>query len=139
MSPTDQVRLRHMLEAAQKVQQFTRNSTRKDLDTDEKLSLAIVRLLEICGEAAKAVSLPIKDANSQVPWSQIGRTRDRLILANCGRGHPSPHQRSPENFGWIVSADRGVAKSKRGTTRLTTSRGAVPLHRFCVTSACEPR
>ena len=79
MSPTDQVRLQHMLDAARKVQQFTRNSTRKDLDTDEKLSLAIVRLLEICGEAAKAVSLPIKDANPQVPWSQIGRTRDRLI------------------------------------------------------------
>ena len=115
MSPTDQVRLRHMLEAAQKVQQFTRNSTRKDLDTDEKLSLAIVRLLEICGEAAKAVSA-IKDAKLQVPWSQIGRTRDRLIhgyfnvdmdiVWQIVVADIPPSSTKSRKLGWIVSADR---------------------------------
>jgi uncharacterized protein with HEPN domain len=79
MSPADEVRLQHMLEAAEKVTAFTQGCTRQDLDTDEKLSLAVVRLLEICGEAAKAVSAPLKASNPLIPWSAIGRTRDRLI------------------------------------------------------------
>jgi uncharacterized protein with HEPN domain len=79
MSPADQVRLRHMLEAAQKIRSFTSGSARADLDLDEKLALSVVRLLEICGEAAKAIPQTIRDANPQVPWSLIGRTRDRLI------------------------------------------------------------
>jgi uncharacterized protein with HEPN domain len=79
MPPTDEVRLRHMLEAARKIASFTAGCRRADLDTDEKLALAVVRLLEICGEAAKAVPQAIRDANPNVPWSLIRRTRDRLI------------------------------------------------------------
>jgi len=79
MSPADQVRLRHMLEAAEKITAFTAGCERVDLDRDEKLALAVVRLMEICGEAAKAIPQSIRDANPHVPWSLIGRTRDRLI------------------------------------------------------------
>jgi len=89
MSPADQVRLRHMLDAARKLVFYTRGCTRPDLDHDEKLSLALVRLLEICGEAAKSVPQQIKLAHSQIPWSSIGRTRDRLIHGyfNVDLGH----------------------------------------------------
>jgi uncharacterized protein with HEPN domain len=73
------VRLKHMLEAAEKIIDFTSGCQRVDLDKDEKLALAVVRLLEICGEAAKAVPDVMRKANPHVPWSQIARTRDRLI------------------------------------------------------------
>jgi uncharacterized protein with HEPN domain len=79
MLPADETRLRHMLEAAQKIVKFTHQRSRADLDSDEKLSLAVVRLLEICGEAAKAVSQTLRASHPHVPWSTIGRTRDRLI------------------------------------------------------------
>ena len=79
MPPDDLIRLRHMLTAAKKIVAFTAGCGRADLDTDEKLSLAVVRLLEICGEAAKAVPQAVRDTNPQIPWSAIGRTRDRLI------------------------------------------------------------
>jgi len=79
MSPPDQVRLKHMLEAAEKIITFTSGCQRIDLDRDEQLALAMVRLLEICGEAAKAVPAATRNANPHVPWSHIGRTRDRLI------------------------------------------------------------
>ena len=79
MSPADEVRLRHMLEAAEKISAFTGGCVRADLNKDEKLALAVVRLLEICGEAAKAVSASERANHPQVPWSAIGRTRDRLI------------------------------------------------------------
>lgn len=48
----DVSRLRHILEAALKALEFTKGKRRSDLDNDAMLSLALVRLLEIIGEAA---------------------------------------------------------------------------------------
>lgn len=80
MSRTDDVvRLRHMLDAASKTLQLTENCKREDLDKDEKLALALVRLLEILGEAAKCVSEKCRQSYSNIPWRQIAGTRDRLI------------------------------------------------------------
>ncbi len=57
----DEVRLRHMLDAARKAVAFVDGKRRDDLE-DELLSLALVRLLEIIGEAAKSVSEGVKRA-----------------------------------------------------------------------------
>ncbi len=79
MATTEDVtRLKHMLEAAQKVLIFTQDRSRSDLNTDEVLALAIVRLLEIVGEASKSISDSIKEKYPVVPWKQIAGTRDRL-------------------------------------------------------------
>ncbi len=75
----DVVRLRHMLDAASKALQLTESCKREDLDKDEKLALALVRLLEILGEAAKRVSQRYRQTSSNIPWRQIAGTRDRLI------------------------------------------------------------
>jgi uncharacterized protein with HEPN domain len=75
----DIVRLRHMLDAAKKIVEYTEPVQRADLDRDEKLALALVRLLEIVGEAAKAVSSDFRLNNPQIPWREIAGTRDRLI------------------------------------------------------------
>ena len=79
MTNRDPRRLNDMLDAAQKAISFAEGRTRQDLDTDEMLALALVRLLEIIGEAAKYVPDEIQDAHSDVPWRQIGSTRNRLI------------------------------------------------------------
>jgi uncharacterized protein with HEPN domain len=68
-----------MLDAAQKAQRFVHNRERADLESDEMLSLALVRLLEILGEAAAHVSEAVKLDYSQIPWPQITGTRNRLI------------------------------------------------------------
>lgn len=81
MSKTDEVRLRHMLDAARKAIAFTQNRIRTDLDNDEILALAVVRLIEILGEAAKNVSQTTKDRFPEIPWRQIAGTRDRLSHA----------------------------------------------------------
>lgn len=81
MDNRDEVRLRHMLDAAQKAIAFTQGRERTDLDTDEMLALAVVRLVEILGEAAKNVSLTLKDQTPNIAWRQIAGTRDRLTHA----------------------------------------------------------
>lgn len=75
----DLVRLRHMFDAAAKVAQFTEGRTRSDLEKDEKLAFALVRLLEIIGEAANQTSEEFRISHSEMPWRSMTATRNRLI------------------------------------------------------------
>ena len=75
----DSVRLRHMLDAARRAVKFVKGRTRADLDTDEQLALALTRLLEVIGEAAKHVSEETQRAHPEIPWKETAATRDRLI------------------------------------------------------------
>lgn len=75
----DRLRLNHMRDAAQKIVQFTARVSATDFTADEKLQLAVVRLLEIAGEAASGLSEGLKKDHPDIPWSQITATRNRLI------------------------------------------------------------
>ena len=79
MQPSDGDRLQDMLEAAQKARHHAAGKTFDDLESDELLQLALVRLIEVIGEAAKYVSGPTRDSLPEIPWSQVAGTRDRLI------------------------------------------------------------
>lgn len=68
-----------MLEAATKALAYTRGHEREVLDAEEMRALAVVRLLEIVGEAARAVTDSTRAQFPEVPWKQIAGTRDRLI------------------------------------------------------------
>ena len=73
------VRLRHMLDAAREAAQVAQGKTRADLDTDRRLNLSLVRLLEIVGEAASRVPAGERAIYSGIPWVQIVGLRNRLI------------------------------------------------------------
>jgi uncharacterized protein with HEPN domain len=77
--PRDIMRLRHMRDAADRAIAFTRGYERSILDTDEMRALAVRRLVEIVGEAGRAVSSTSRAEFPTVPWRQIIGTRDRLI------------------------------------------------------------
>lgn len=79
MPASDAVRLRHILDAAREAVAFTQGRSRSDLDADHMLSLALVRLLEIIGEAARGISREYRQAHPEVAWSQMAGMRDRLI------------------------------------------------------------
>ena len=68
LTKSDTIRLRHMLEAADKAKAFTDGKARQDLDRDEKLALAPVRLIEIIGEAAAKVSIDVQVRHANIPW-----------------------------------------------------------------------
>ena len=81
MPKDDKVRLRHMLDASRKVMEFVQGRTRADLKKDEKLTLALVRLIEVIGEAATQVSKEFQELHQEIPWSLITGMRNRLIHA----------------------------------------------------------
>lgn len=79
MRPSDEIRLRHLTEAASKAIFYSAERQRADLDSDELLRLALTKLVEIVGEAAKQISPELQAAEPDVPWTAAARMRDRLV------------------------------------------------------------
>ena len=79
MFKDDNVRIRHILDAAREAISFADDRSRTDLDTDRKLNLSLVRLLEIIGEAARGISEEFRDSHPDLPWNKMVGMRDRLI------------------------------------------------------------
>jgi uncharacterized protein with HEPN domain len=80
MSKRDQLFLRHILGAIDDIEHFTAEGKTVFL-TDRKTQSAVVRQLEIIGEAVKKLSSELTSSAPAVPWRLIAGTRDRLIHA----------------------------------------------------------
>ena len=70
-----------MLEAAQEALAFARGRARADLDSDRMLVLAILKSIEIVGEAATKVTDETRALYPAIPWGSIVAMRNRLIHA----------------------------------------------------------
>ena len=70
MRADDRVRLLHMIEAAENAVQFVSGRQPSELNTDRMLQFALVRAIEIVGEAASKVSDETRSAQAGI---QIGR------------------------------------------------------------------
>lgn len=81
MKQDDLIRLRHMLGAAREARGFIRNRRREDLDRDRQLAWALVKAVEIIGEAAGQLSAEAKAEIPALPWSKIIGMRNRLVHA----------------------------------------------------------
>jgi uncharacterized protein with HEPN domain len=79
MDQADVVRLQHMRDAASEVIHFCQGRIRTDLDQDRMLVLAVLRDLEIIGEAANRVTSSTRQQFSEIPWDDIVGMRNRLV------------------------------------------------------------
>lgn len=75
----DRVRVLHMLEAIESALGFVAGRQRVDLDTDQMLLFALVRAVEVLGEAAGRVSSAGRAEAPQIPWPLMVAMRNRLI------------------------------------------------------------
>jgi len=81
MPDEDRIRIRHMIEAAESALRFISGRVRQDLETDQMLLFAVVRAVEIIGEAASKVSVETRKNHSSIPWDAIIGMRHRLVHA----------------------------------------------------------
>ncbi len=81
MNANDRVRLLHMLDAAQEAMLFSQGRSRADLDSDRMLVLALVKEIEIIGEAANQVTETTRSRYPLIPWIDIVGMRNRLVHA----------------------------------------------------------
>ncbi len=71
--------VKHILENIKNVEDFSRNLTKKELERNKQKQYAIVRAIEVVGEAAKNLSTSFKEKHSEISWKEIIGTRDRII------------------------------------------------------------
>jgi uncharacterized protein with HEPN domain len=75
----EQAFLRDILEAARRVFSYTRDMRYDEFLADHKTQDAVMRNLEIIGEATKNLSEALRQKAPQIPWRSIARMRDKLI------------------------------------------------------------
>ncbi|MDD3519009.1 MAG: DUF86 domain-containing protein [Chromatiales bacterium] len=68
-----------MLEAAQTAIQFAQARSRSALDEDRMLLFALVRAIEVLGEAANKVSPETREEYPAIPWRAATAMRNRLV------------------------------------------------------------
>ncbi|MCJ7623698.1 MAG: DUF86 domain-containing protein [Anaerolineaceae bacterium] len=71
--------LKQILAYSREAVEFAHNRVREDLDQDRMLNLALVRLIEIIGEAANHVPREYQSQYPEIPWIQMIGARNRLI------------------------------------------------------------
>jgi len=81
MRSEDVIRLRHMLDAGRDATSFAAGRRREDLDSDRQLVLAVVKCIEIIGEAASRVSPEGQAEAAELPWRDMIDMRHRLVHA----------------------------------------------------------
>lgn len=74
----DRVYLRHIQDAINRVLEYTKDGKGAFLATPMTQD-AVVRNLEIIGEAVKNLSEGVKAAHGGIPWKSIAGMRDRMI------------------------------------------------------------
>ncbi len=78
ISADDRVRLQHMYEASQAAVEFMAGIARSDLDLDQMRLFAVIRALEIIGDAANKVTDELHAALPQIEWSAMIGMRNIL-------------------------------------------------------------
>ncbi len=75
----DKAYLKHILDAISNIEKFMLGVTKETFLENIEKQYAVLRGLEIIGEAAKNLSKELKTKYSQIPWKEIAGMRDKLI------------------------------------------------------------
>lgn len=91
-----------MPEAAENAERFISGKGRADLDTDPMLLFALVRAIEIIGEAASKVSADQRVASATMPWSDI--VADAQSTRSCLLRYRPGHRMEDGNGGDSIAS-----------------------------------
>ncbi|MHA1699264.1 MAG: HepT-like ribonuclease domain-containing protein, partial [Promethearchaeota archaeon] len=68
-----------ILSSIQEIRAFTKGMDFEGFEKDRKTVNAVIRSLEVMGEAVKKIPPEIKDKYPEIPWKYIAGMRDKLI------------------------------------------------------------
>ena len=75
----DKNRLEHMLQAIERICRYTKGKNFEDFIADDMMYYAVVKNIEILGEASNMLTEEFRQANSKTPWKQVNGMRNYIV------------------------------------------------------------
>lgn len=79
MTKGDPAYIEHILDCIWKINEYSQGLSLKEFKKNELVQDAIIRNIEIIGEASKKISADTKQTYYKIPWKEIAGMRDKLI------------------------------------------------------------
>ncbi|MEN6378623.1 MAG: DUF86 domain-containing protein [Methanofastidiosum sp.] len=79
MKESEEIYLRHILDAIVNIENYTRNIDYSKFEKNSMAYHAVIYQILVIGEAVKNISEELKEDYPDIPWRNIAGTRDRLI------------------------------------------------------------
>ena len=75
----DKSRLDHMLQAIERIRRYTKGKTFEDFIADDMMYYAVVKNIEILGEASNMLTEEFRKEHPQTPWKQVNGMRNYIV------------------------------------------------------------
>ncbi len=71
--------IKDILDNMERAEAFISGMTYREFSKDIKTAYAVVRCLEIIGEAVKNIPQPVRKRYPEIPWKEMAGMRDKVI------------------------------------------------------------
>jgi uncharacterized protein with HEPN domain len=75
----DKYRLQHILDAIDRIVRYTKGKSFDEFTSDDMMYYAVVKNIEIIGEAANMLTSDFQTAHSEVPWKMVKGMRNYIV------------------------------------------------------------
>jgi uncharacterized protein with HEPN domain len=103
--------LNDILEASQRIATYIDQMSYEEFLDDLKTQDAVIRNLEIIGEAARQISEPIRQKAPEIPWPSLTGMRNKLIHEYFGVNLDIVWHVVKDDLGKLVTAVNHILKS----------------------------
>jgi len=79
--------IKDILQSILQIDTFIEGMRYEEFLKDDKTASAVIRKLEIIGEAAKHIPIRLRQKHPELPWTEMARMRDKLIHGYFGVDH----------------------------------------------------
>lgn len=69
----------HILDSISRIERYTDGLSEDEFYKDFLIQDAVIRNIQVIGEASKKVDILIKEAHTDIPWRQIAAMRNKVI------------------------------------------------------------